>query len=330
MKILITGSCGFIGSNYIKSLIDDKNVESIIGIDNLSAGTFLEGVHDHPKVTQYNLDIRNKNIIPLFRDVDYVFNFAGLVSIYDCDKDPHSAMDNNIMGTVNVLNACVEHGIKKIIAPETSAVYEDCGEGPYNESQMNPVTIYSTSKAMAGMLYASYFKTRKLKYTLLRFFNVYGELQDWKRTVPPASAGFGIRLMQGKHPIIFGDINRRRDFIHVNDVISFLNICLTNEETTNETYNVGTGISHSLLDMITEIAKILDVPYTGYVHLPEINGEAFDIYADVEKSNKLGWKPKVSFVEGHTSLMNYLKKLNDEGLFPKDFMDHINTDEIKI
>jgi nucleoside-diphosphate-sugar epimerase len=331
MKILITGSCGFIGSNYINSLLNDKRIDKIIGIDNLSHGTFLKGVHDHPKVDQYIFDVRDKDVItPLFENIDYVLHLAGMVSIYDCDKDPYGTMDNNIMGAINVLEACLKHKIKKIIAPETSAVYEDCGNGPYAESQMNPTTIYATSKAMVGLMFKSYQKTRRLTYTLLRFFNVYGELQDWKRTVPPASAGFGIRLMQGKKPIIFGNAERRRDFIHVNDVINFLNMCLYDKRTNNETYNIGTGKSRSLIEMMQEIAKVLNVPYEGYIQMPEINGEAFEIFADISKAKILDWEPQVTFEEGHASLIRYLKTLYDQKIFPEDFMDNINISEIKI
>jgi len=329
MKILITGSCGFIGSNFINSLLDNDMVEEIRGIDNLSHGTKLKGIHDHPKVNQYIADICDKNTKSLYEDIDYVFHFAGLVSIYDCDKHPYEAINNNVMGTVNVLEACVKYGIKKIIAPETSAVYEDCGEGPYSESQMNPHSIYGTSKAMSGLLIKSFQKTRNLDYTLLRFFNVYGELQDWKRTVPPASAGFAIRLMQGKKPIIFGNAERRRDFIHVNDIISFMDICIHDNRTNNETYNLGTGQTISLIEMIEKIADIIGVEYDGYENVNEIVSEAFTIFANIDKAKQVGWQPSITFEEGHTSLIQALKILYKEGIFPTDFMDNINVKKLK-
>lgn len=330
MKILITGSCGFIGTNFINTLLNDDRIEKIVGIDNLSSGNFMKGIHDHPKVEQHIIDIRDKNIIPLFENIDYVLSMAGMVSIYDCSRDPYAAIDNNILGSVNVLDACIKYGVKKIIFPESSAVYEDCGDGPYNELQTNPTTIYATTKAMLGMLCKSYQKTKGLNYTLLRFFNVYGMCQDWKRTVPPASAGFAIRFLQGKKPIIFGNAERRRDFIHVDDVISFLNICLYDRRTDNETYNVGTGITYSLVEMMKEIADIIGVKYEGYLNMPEINGEALVIFANIDKAKSLGWEPKVKFREGHENLMKYLQKLYNENVFPKDFMDNINTDNIKI
>jgi len=329
MKILITGSCGFIGTNFINHLLKTDFDGKIIGVDNLSSGYYLEKVHG--RIEQHITDVRDaKSISPLFEGVDQVIHLAGLVSIQQCEKDMYGAIDNNVMGTVNVLDACERYGVKKIIAPETAAVYEDCGEGPYVETQMDPVTIYSTSKAMAGLLIKSFHKTRGIDYTLLRFFNVYGELQDWKRLVPPASAGFAIRFLQGKKPVIFGNPEKRRDFVHVDDVVNFLDMCLQDKRTDNETYNVGTGTSRSLVEMMKEIADILKVPYDGYISMPEINGEAFNIFANIGKARLLGWNPTVSFRTGHEKLLSHLKTLHEEGVFPSDFMDNINVSEIKI
>ena len=334
-KILITGACGFVGTNFIKSLItNSKENYYIIGIDNLSHGTFIPKIHAHNgkrvKVKTYKTDIRNANIDRHFEDVDYVFHFAGLVSIYDCDKNHYDALDNNILRSVNVLDSCVRHKVKKIIVMETSAVYEDCGEPPYNETQSNPRTMYATSKAMLASLVKSYKKLYNLDYTLLRPFNIYGEFQDWKRTVPPASAGFAIRIMQNKRPIVFGDIERKRDFIHVDDIIKFLNICLTSEQTRNQTFNLGTGVSHSLREMILLIHDILGTDYTGYIQQDEINGEAFDIHANIDKALSIGWKPDISFRFGHEKLIFYLKDLFNAGTFPKDFMDNLNIEQLKI
>lgn len=333
--ICVTGSCGFVGTNLINDLIQkgivDNPKESIIGIDNMSHGTFLNGVHD--KIELYKTDTRNRdNIMSIFEKhkPDYVFMFHGLVSIYDCDKDPSEAFSNNIIGSINIFDACLEYGTKKIIFSETSAMYEDSKTLPHIESDWNPGTVYATSKACLHLLAESYRKTKGLTYTGLRYFNVFGKLQDWKRTVPPASCGFAIRLMNKANPIIFGDGNRRRDFIHVDDVNDFHIKCIIDARTDNEVFNLGTGVSTSLYEMIEVIANILGVKSYGINHLPEINGEAFEIYANIDKAKALGWEPKVSFKEGHEDLILYLKDLYDKGYFPKDYMDNINIEEVTI
>lgn len=331
-KILITGACGFVGTNLINDLIT-KNVitnpkENIIGIDNMSHGTFLEGVHD--KITLIEDDIRYHDIKNHFKDVDYVFHFAGLVSIYDCDKNPMEAFSNNIMGSINVFDACIENNVKKVIFSETSAMYEDSKILPHVESEWNPGTIYATSKACLHLLAESYRKTKGLTYTGLRYFNIYGKLQDWKRTVPPASCGFAIRLLNGANPIVFGDGNRRRDFIHVDDVNRFHIQCIQDSRTDNEVFNLGTGQSYSLYEMIKSIANSLKINKYEINHLPEINGEAFEIYANIDKAKALGWEPQVKFDEGHEDLIGYLKDLYENGYFPKDYMDNINIEEVTI
>ena len=333
MNILITGGAGFIGSNYINHIKDMDNINKIIVLDNLSHGTFLEGTHDHEKVDFNMVDIREYDVIEdLFKDVDVVIHLAGLVSIYDCDKNIYEAYDNNVLGTVNVLRAMEHHKIKRIIAAETSAVYEDVElpKGGYREETADCRTIYSASKKASADLIRTFSKTRDINYTLLRFFNVYGELQDWKRTVPPASAGFAIRLMQDKSPIIFGDIDRRRDFIHVNDVVSFINIILQNDKAFNETYNIGTGKSYSLREMINVIGNILNKTNIDILYKEEIAGEAFEIYANIDKAKDLGWSPKIDFHSGHKSLISYLQLLYNNNTFPKDFMDHINIKDISL
>ena len=331
--ILITGGCGFIGTNFIKDLIEKDSVKQIVCIDNLSHGNFLNGIHDNPKVAFHEEDILNYGELDIFFGYykpDYVFHFAGLVSIYDCFKNPHKAFENNIMGSVNIFELCLKYDIKKVIISETSAMYEDSKILPHIEEDWVPKTTYSASKACMHMIAESYKKTKGLVYTGLRYFNVYGETQDFSRTVPPASCGFGIRLMQRKNPIIFGDGNRRRDFIHVDDVNRFHMMCIEDSRTDNDVFNIGTGESISLYEMIDKIAKCLSIDDYKITQAPEIAGEAFDIKANIEKAEALGWKPRVSFEEGHNSLILYLKKLFEEGIFPDDFMDNIDTDSVKI
>ena len=167
-RILITGGAGFIGTNFINDLLNKgHNPDCICVIDNMSTGTYLPEVHDEINHF-YKEDIRNQyveKIIASFNP-DYIYHFAGLVSIYDCNEDPYEAVDNNIMGSINILNAATaeDSNVKKVIFSETSAVYEGC-EMPadgFNETQSNPTTIYSTTKACLALLAESYHRTKGL------------------------------------------------------------------------------------------------------------------------------------------------------------------------
>ena len=197
-KILVTGGAGFVGTNFINDLLNrGHNPECIAVIDNMEHGTYIPKVHDQIE-NFHRVDIRNQfveTIIEKFNP-DYVYHFAGLVSIYDCHEDVYEAVDNNILGSINVMNGCLKADVKRIIFSETSAVYENCemGEGGYNETQSDPTTIYSTTKACLALLAESYHRTKGLNYTALRYFNVAGPLQDYERTIPPVFAGFILRI----------------------------------------------------------------------------------------------------------------------------------------
>lgn len=332
-KILITGGAGFVGSNLIKDLIANNVSDEIIVVDNLSQGRKFAGIHDNPIVHFYQLDIRNReelhNVFNVHRP-DYVFHFAGLVSIYSCDADPYECFSNNVMGSINVFDACLSTNVKKVIFSETSAMYEDSKILPHVETDWNPDTVYATSKACLHLLAESYRKTKGLTYTGLRYFNIFGELQDFTRAVPPAACGFGIRLMQGNKPIVFGNGMRRRDFIHVDDVNRFHLQCIFDAKTNNEVFNLGTGKSISLYELIDMFCDILNIKNPGIIHAPEINGESFEIYANIDKARSLGWEPKIDFYTGHKSLMGYFKQLDADGILPQNYMEGIDFEKMAI
>jgi nucleoside-diphosphate-sugar epimerase len=331
--ICITGGCGFVGSNLIKDLIIQNDINEIVVIDNLSQGTFFDGIHDNCVVSFYKEDCRNRSeIFNIFKKhkIDYVFMFHGLVSIYSCDANPYECFSNNVMGSINVFDACIESGVKKVIFSETSAMYEDSKILPHVETDWNPDTIYATSKACLHLLAESYKKTKGLTYTGLRYFNIFGPLQDFSRSVPPAACGFGIRLLQGNKPIIFGDGNRRRDFIHVDDVNRFHMQCISDMRTDNQVYNLGTGKSISLHELVQMFCDILKIENPGFIQAPEINGESFEIFANIDKAKAIGWKPKIDFYTGHESLMEYFKELNTKGIVPKNYMEGIDFTKMSI
>jgi UDP-glucose 4-epimerase len=332
-RILITGGAGFIGTNLINDLINkDYDTNCIAFVDNYFNGTFLDGVHN--KVREYECDIRNRDALEkVFEDYkpDVVYHFAGLVSIYDCNKDPYSAFDNNLMGSVNVFDLCAKYK-SRVIFSETSAVYENCTELPYDESQSDPTTVYSTSKACVALLAESFARTKGLQYTALRYFNVAGPLQDYERTVPPLFAGVSIRIMGGNQPIVFGDGNRRRDFIHVDDVNNFHLLCLDNENTINQTFNLGTGKSTSIFEIIDIAKEILNPDFeVTFDQFPEINGEAFEIVADVTKAKSMGWEPKKSIREAIEDTIEFLKTEIEKGnVDPNTFMTDLKPEDVKI
>jgi len=334
-KILITGGAGFIGTNLINDLLQRGHDPNCIAvIDNLSHGTRLEKVHG--KLENFFVeDIRNQYVEKIISDFkpEYIFHFAGLVSIYDCHADPYEAVDNNILGSINILNAAVENNVKRVIFSETSAVYENCemAETGFNETQSDPTTIYSTSKACLALIAESYARTKGLKYTALRYFNVAGPLQDYNRTVPPVFAGFIIRLMGGNNPIIFGDPMKARDYIDVDDVNAFHIKCMEDDRTENQTFNLGTGKMTTLLDLKDIIGQCMNIPNVKYDAYEPIAGEALDIRADISKATSLGWEPKNDIKDTINKTIEYLKEeVKLKNIDPNTFMEDLEIKKVKI
>jgi UDP-glucose 4-epimerase len=332
MKILITGGAGFIGTNLIPKLLDDGH-ECIV-IDNMSHGTYVPQIHD--RVVFYQVDCRDAdsiNTIVESHKPDATFMFHGLVSIYDCHQQPQFAIENNLIGSANLFDALVKHNCPRVIFAETSAVYEN-NELPidgYSEETSDPTTMYAVTKAALVLMARSYARTRGLKFTALRYFNVAGAMQDFRRTVPPLFAGFALRMMGGNDPIIFGNGHRRRDFIHVDDINDFHLQCLTDDRTINQTFNLGRGESHSLYEIGDMVARILGIKEFKYSLMPEINGEAFEIRANISKAKALGWIPKKSIYTALEDTIIYLREEIAKGnIDPKTFMNSVKIESVKI
>lgn len=329
--ILITGGAGFIGTNLIPELYGEYD---IVVIDNLSTGVYTPEVHD--KTVFYETSICDEaavNHIMEEHKPKFVFHFAGLVSIYDCNKDPVTAVTENILGSSIVFNACVNNKVEKVIFSESSAVYENCPlpQHGYLEEQSDPTTIYATTKASVALLAQSLQRTKGLKYTALRYFNVAGPKQDYKRTVPPLFAGVALRLLGNNPPIIFGDGNRRRDFIHVDDVNNFHKLCLTNKLTDNQTFNLGRGESHSLYEICNIVAEYLMIVKYNIQHMPEINGEAFEIFADISKARALGWQPQKTIETQIKDTIDFLQKeIQNGSIDPYKYMVNLKAEDVKI
>lgn len=332
-KILITGIAGFIGSNLADRLLSEGY--SVRGIDNLSYGVkeqIPEGVDF------YQMDIRDRAIYPLFRDVDYVFHLAAKNSIIDCQNDPVETADINVRGTVNVFEASNRAGVNKVIYAESSAMYEGSTLLPTPESEVKPESFYALSKFSSmhfAEAYSRFFgnaqsppvsgspghpvtrsqsplntqsqsRRKGITFTALRYFCVYGPRQDYRRTIPPVFSAFIIKLLRGEQPVIFGTGEKRRDFIHVDDVNDFHLLCMKDGRTKGKVFNLGSGRNYSINDIYKTIARLLDSSVKP-IYKPNQPGEAFANLADITEVKKLGWYPKIALEEGLLSAINYIR-----------------------
>ena len=307
MRILITGIAGFIGSNLAIRLLQEGH--DVIGIDNLAYG-----LRDNvpPGVVFHQQDIRNKDIYPLFGGIDVVFHFAAKNCISDCQCDPVETADINVCGTVNVFEAAKRAVVKKIVYAESSALYEGCCQYPTAECNESPESFYAVSKMATKYFADSYHRHFGTIFTALRYFCVYGPVQDYRRTIPPVMSAFIIKLLKREPPVIYGTGEKRRDFVYVDDINDFHIRCLTDERTNHRVFNLGSGINYSVNEIYSMIADLLGI-HIPPVRKPDLPGEAETTLADISAAQGLEWAPQTDLRTGLTHSIAYIKREMGKG-----------------
>lgn len=312
MNILITGVAGFIGSNLAARLLQEGH--RVIGIDNLAYGlrsNVPEGVEFH------QLDIRGKEMYPLFAEMDAVFHFAAKNCIADCQADPVETADINVRGTVNVFEAARLGGVRKVIYAESSAIYEGAKTYPTPETDEAPESFYAMSK-MAGKYfaeaYARFYGAGEvgMRFTALRYFCVYGPVQDYRRTIPPVMSAFIIKLLKGEAPTIYGTGEKRRDFVYVDDINDFHVQCLTDSRTDNRVFNLGAGVNYSVNEIFLLVSNLLNI-HIDPIRKPDLFGEAQVTLADITAARVLGWEPKTAIKTGLQNAIAYIRLEMEKG-----------------
>jgi UDP-glucose 4-epimerase len=300
-RIVVTGVAGFVGSNLARHLL--QNGYSVRGLDNLSAGT-LENVDQ--RVEFHQVDIRAPEVHPLLEGVDAIFHLAAKTSLTDCLAKPLEAASINVEGTLNVLEAARKAKVRKFIYADTSAEYEGIDEFPTTEERTRPIGVYAASKHGGATFCESYQELYGINVTIVRYFNVYGPAQDWRRVVPPVMSSFIIRMLQGERPVIYGTGEKRRDFVYVDDVNDLHLVILEDDRANGKILNVGSGVNFS----INEIYGLTDgLLKTGIrpIYKPDLPGEAQITLADISAAKRLNWKPRVDIRDGLSRTIEYLR-----------------------
>jgi UDP-glucose 4-epimerase len=296
MKILVTGGAGFIGSHLVDRLIREGHQVTIL--DNLSTG-FKENINPQAKFVL--VDIRNLSQIKrYFQRQDFVFHLAALPRIQLSIKDPLPVNETNITGTLNVLLAAKEAGVKRVIYSASSSIYGNKNKLPLKEDMLpDPGSPYALSKYVGEEYCRLFTKLYGLDTIILRYFNVYGPRAE---AVSPYATVIPIFLRQkaqGKPLTITGDGRQKRDFTYVDDVVE-ANIKAMNlkRRGNGEMINIGAGQNYS----INQLAKIIGGPT---IYIPSRPGESRVTLADNSKAKRiLKWQPKISLEEGIKKTIN--------------------------
>lgn len=301
-RILITGVAGFIGSNLADYLM--QRDYDVIGIDDLSYGVEEQ---IPASVEFHKIDVTTKAIYPLIKKDDVIFHLAAKNCISDCQIDPVETAHINVTGTVNVFEAARQAGAKKVIYAESSALYEGASVLPTPESEVHPESFYAVSK-LAGMAFAKAYKQHyDLCTTALRYFCVYGPRQDYRRSIPPVMSAFIIKLLREEAPTIYGTGEKRRDFVHVNDINRFHEMCINDNRTDNAVFNLGSGVSYAVNEIFEKISHLLKTDIAPIIK-SELPGEAYETLANTSAAEKLGWKPEITLEQGLMDFIEYYRE----------------------
>jgi UDP-N-acetylglucosamine 4-epimerase len=298
-KVLVTGIGGFIGGNLGKRLVSTGY--SVLGIDN-----FSQGIPENAPagIRLEKGDIRSRDIAPFFQEIDVVFHLAAKNEIRSCQEDPVGTMDVNVVGTANVFDLALKAGVSKVVYAQSSVLEE--GEGRLKG-------FYAISKR-ADELLADGFGALGLNTVGLRYFNVYGPGQDYRRGSPPVMSRFVSTLLQGKKPVIFeGDEENKRDFIHIDDINDFHLICLEDERVDGRVFRLGTGKNYSIKEVLDITQKLLGTNIEPEVRPRQIGDPAVQTLADISDAMSLGWTPKVGLEKGIETMISYIRAEMERG-----------------
>ena len=259
-KFLVIGGAGFIGSHLVDQLLEN-GAEKVRIYDNFTRGSLqnLAVNMNNPKLEIFDLggDIRDKDLLrKAMSDVDGVFHLAALWLLH-CVDFPRSAFHTNVEGTFNVLEACVESNIKRIVYSSSASVYGNAETVPMTEDHaFKNETFYGATKIAGEQMLHAMHKRYSLNYAGLRYMNVYGSRQDYKGAYIAVILKILDRIERGLNPVLHGDGKQTFDFVHVKDVAK-ANICAMTSHF-NGFYNVGTGIGTSLVELCEIILKLCD------------------------------------------------------------------------
>jgi UDP-glucose 4-epimerase len=304
MKVLITGGAGFIGSHLADRLVQEGH--EVIIVDNLVTG---KRRNINRAARFYKLDIQSWRLERVFRNErpNVVMHLAAQMDVRKSVEDPMFDAQVNILGTLNVLQQAVRHGVRKVVFSSSGgAIYGEQETYPAPESHVtNPLSPYGLSK-LCGEHYLSYYqRISGLQVVSLRYANVYGPRQD-----PEGEAGvvsiFIQKLLNNEQAVINGNGRQTRDFVFVDDVVE-ANLAMMGQETQG-TYNVGTGVETSINDLF----RIL-IQHTGStckeVHGPAKKGEqARSVIDSAKLRHELSWEPKTSLSEGLKKTVEYFRE----------------------
>ena len=265
------------------------NDNQVTIIDNLTTGTIKNLKDENNENLKIKIeDIRNINFDEFTEDVDYIFHLAAMASVPLSVENPLECNEINVDATVNLLNSAVKNDVEKIVFSSSSAVYGENRNIPLKESEpFMPTSPYAATKASCELYLNTFYESYGLKYTALRYFNVFGPNQHKNSQYAAVIPNFISSLLEGKQAEIYGDGEQTRDFIYVEDIVK-ANIAACKADY-NGSINVASG-KKITINQLYEIVKNTLGSDLEPKYLPERLGDIKHSLADVENLEKIGIK----------------------------------------
>jgi len=304
---LVTGGAGFIGSHIVDRLVQDG--EKVRVLDNFSTGRRANIEHNLDRIDLVEGSLTDMDTVRrAVEGVDYVLHQGALPSVPRSVNDPIGSNDANINGTLNLLVAARDAGVKRFVFASSSSVYGNSPTLPKHEDMPpDPLSPYALTK-LAGERYCKLFTDLYgLETVSLRYFNVFGPRQDPESQYAAVIPKFIKCIMNGESPVIYGDGFQSRDFTYVENNVEANLLACSAPRAAGEVLNIACGDRFSLLDLVDVINRILGTSIEPAFE-PARPGDVKHSQADISKAREIiGFEPKVGFVEGLERLISWTR-----------------------
>jgi nucleoside-diphosphate-sugar epimerase len=316
---LVTGVAGFIGSTLARALLAQGG--EVRGFDNFSTGKRENLAEVLDQIELHEADLLDLDALHrACRGVDFVLHEAAIPSVPRSVKDPLGNNRANVDGTLNLLVACRDAKVKRVIYAGSSSAYGDTPTLPKREDMPpNPISPYATAKLASEYYMTSFYRCYGLETVCLRYFNVFGPRQDPASPYSGVLAKFITQMLRGEQPTIFGDGTQSRDFTYVDNVVeaNLLACRAEGKQVAGRVFNVATGRRTDLYQTFRILQRLIghssDVKFG-----PERAGDVKHSLADISRAEQyLGYKPKVDFEEGLSRTIEWYRSRELESQFAK-------------
>lgn len=308
-RVLLIGGAGFVGSHIVDQLLREP-VRGLVVLDNFVRGTprNLEAARSDPRVQVVEGSMMDRSLLrQLMVGVDHVFLLAALW-LHECVHHPREAVEVNILGTWNVIEAALEAKVKRLVYSSSASVYGDARVVPMTEDHpFDNRTLYGATKIAAEQMLRAMNQQHQLSYCGLRYMNIYGPRMDYKGTYVSVIMKVLDRIDAGQPPLIFGDGSQAYDFVHVDDVAR-ANVLALRSGASDEFFNVGMGVKTTINELVALLLEI-----TGSSLRPEFRPQeqsfvTHRVGCTRKAEERLGFKARVPLVEGLRSVVEWRRR----------------------